>query len=146
LRTRVRPTLRLVDTATSDEAHRLDGLPARLPLDEASRDALLDRALPAGAHEAMGTFHHLRQMEERRVAAEVDRLRYAVVDLAAIDLPPSRLIAALSPSFDAPIISERLEQALATLSAFAAAWRREVARAQRDAPSAPDPSEPKASS
>lgn len=75
--------------------------------------------------------------ERRRVAADVDRLRYAIVDLAAIELPPSRLLQEINPTFDRPIIRDRLIRAIDCLSHFAEEWRleelTEAARCSRHA-------------
>ena len=90
----------------------------------APAEGLLERALPADAHAALDTLHHRRQTELRHLAANADRLRYSVVDLASIDLPPARLIDALSPDFDRPIVGEHLEQALACLKRIVEEWRR----------------------
>ena len=65
------------------------------------------------------------QHEQRRVAADVDRLRYAIVDLASIELEPAHLLAALSPTFDRPVIRDRLIQAIDCLTQFAEQWRLE---------------------
>jgi hypothetical protein len=65
------------------------------------------------------------QHEKRRIAADVDRLRYAIVDLAAIELPALRLLEELSPTFDRPIIRDRLIRAIDCLSQFAEEWRLE---------------------
>jgi hypothetical protein len=117
----MRPKLRLVDTTAECIGGRVD---LRVCAEPAATESLLARALPADAHKALDTQYYRRQTEQRQVAADVDRLRYAVVDLAAIDLPPSQLIDALSPSFDEPIVRERLEQALDCLTRIAAEWRR----------------------
>jgi hypothetical protein len=90
--------------------------------------ALLAQALPAEAHAALDTAYHQRQMHERRITANIDRLRYAVVDLAAIDLPPGELLEALSPGFDEPIVREHLADALDYLARLAAEWRRRKGR------------------
>lgn len=66
--------------------------------------------------------YYEHEHERRRVTANVDRLRHAIVDLAAIELPPSRLLAELSPNFDRPVIRERLIRAIDCLSDFAEAW------------------------
>jgi len=77
------------------------------------------------------------QHERRAIAADVDRLRYAIVDLASIELPPSRLLAEIDPTFDKPIIRDRLIRAIDCLSQFAEEWRLEeltaAARASRGA-------------
>jgi hypothetical protein len=69
--------------------------------------------------------YYEHQHERRQVAANVDRLRHAIVDLAAIELPPARLLAELSPNFDRPVIRERLIRAIDCLSGFAEAWCRD---------------------
>jgi hypothetical protein len=126
LRTRVtRPKLRLVDTTADTIGGRVDTYACADPV---AAETLLAQALPAEAHAALDTQYYRRQIEQRHVAANADRLRYAVVDLAAIDLPPSQLIDALSPSFDEPIVRERLEQALDCLTRIAAEWRRRSAQ------------------
>lgn len=66
-----------------------------------------------------------QEREIRRVAADLDRLRYAIVDLAAIELPPARLIAELSPTLDVPVVRERLARAMGCLALFADAWLRQ---------------------
>jgi hypothetical protein len=127
LRTRVeRPKLRLVDTTAETIGGRAD--PRAGPDHPVEADTLLARALPVDAHKALDTQYYRRQTEQRHIAANADRLRYAVVDLAAIDLPPSQLIDALSPSFDEPIVRDRLEQALDCLTRVAAEWRRRAAQ------------------
>jgi hypothetical protein len=111
----------LVDTTAETTG---GGVDLCLCPDPVAAETLLARALPAEAHAALDTQYYRRQTEQRRVAANADRLRYAVVDLAAIDLPPAQLIDALSPSFDEPIVRERLEQALDCLTRIAEEWRR----------------------
>jgi hypothetical protein len=123
LRTRVdRPKLRLIDTAAIDHGGSADWHVSAK--DHAEPETLLARALPAEAHAALDTLYYRRQNEQRRVAANADRLRYAVVDLAAIDLTPAELIDALSPSFDEPIVRDRLDKALDCLTRVAEEWRR----------------------
>jgi hypothetical protein len=126
LRTRVdTPKLRLISTSVDPGAGGNDAVrPDDVPLQPA--DTLLAQALPPEAHAALNTAYHQRQMLMRRLAANADRLRYAVVDLAAIDVPPDELIDALSPEFDQPIVRERLEPALDYLSRLAAEWRRKA--------------------
>jgi hypothetical protein len=80
-----------------------------------------------GAAEAKLHHYYEHEHEKRRVAANVDRLRHAIVDLAAIELPPARLLAELSPNFDRPVIRERLIRAIDCLSGFAEAWCHEEA-------------------
>jgi hypothetical protein len=82
------------------------------------------RRLP-DADEAPRRRYYEQQHEQRRIGHNVDRLRHAIVDLAAIDLPPARLLQELSPDFDHPVIRERLLPAIDCLSRFAEAWCRE---------------------
>lgn len=72
--------------------------------------------------------YYAQEKEIRRTADNVNRLRYAIVDLASIDLSPSQLLEALSPTFDQPIIRERLERAVDCLSRFAEEWQRHQAK------------------
>lgn len=123
MRTRVgRPNLRLIDTSADrpggESVARAHAVSPR------QADLLLARALPAEAHAALQTAYHQRQMDARRLSANVDRLRYAVVDLAAIDLPPEKLIDALSPTFDEPIVREHIYRALDSLLRIAEEWQR----------------------
>ena len=102
-----------VDTAAAGPPplHLLtaDGIqPAQTPPDDA-RDARY--------------YEHERDI--RRVAADLNRLRFAIVDLAAIELPPERLLQELSPGLDRPVIAERLAQAMAWLARFSEEWERE---------------------
>jgi hypothetical protein len=135
LRTRVgRPKLRLIETsAATGEGDRAVGADEMSPQRAQAllAEALLAQALPAEAHAALDTSYHQRQMQARRLAANVDRLRYAVVDLASIDLSPGELIAALSPAFDEPLVREHLESALGYLGRLADEWRRVKGPAER---------------
>ena len=81
-----------------------------------------DRPRRQSATEAKIHRYYEHQHERRRIAANVDRLRHAIVDLAAIELPPARLLEELSPNFDRPVIRERLIRAIDCLSGFAEAW------------------------
>jgi len=86
----------------------------------------VELSLQPGPHTAEEEFcprYYEGQREMRRVAADVDRLRYAIVDLAAIELEPSRLFAELDPTFDKPVIRDRLIRAIDCLSQFAEEWR-----------------------
>jgi hypothetical protein len=85
------------------------------------------RAQPAdkprpSATEARLHRYYEQQHDRRNVAANIDRLRHAIVDLAAIELPASQLLQELSPQFDRPVIRERLIKAIDCLSGFAEAW------------------------
>ena len=127
LRTRVgRPKLRLIETSAGPGAG--DRPTGAGELSPQAAQALLAQALPAEAHAALDTPYHQRELHARRLAANVDRLRYAVVDLAAIDLPPGELLEALSPGFDEPIVREHLADALDYLARLAAEWRRRKGR------------------
>jgi hypothetical protein len=79
------------------------------------------------AERALCQRYYEQQRALRTTADNVNRLRHAVVDLAAIELSPSQLLEALSPAFDEPIIRERLERALDCLSRFMEEWQRQEA-------------------
>lgn len=87
-----------------------DGIqPAQAPPDDDGRDEQY--------------YEHERDI--RRIATDLNRLRFAIVDLAAIELPPARLLQELSPGLDRPVIAERLAQAMAWLARFSEEWERE---------------------
>jgi hypothetical protein len=65
------------------------------------------------------------QHARRHVAADVDRLRYAIVDLATIELAPAQLLKEIDPTFDKPVIRDRLIRAIDCLTQFAEEWRME---------------------
>jgi hypothetical protein len=123
LRTRVgAPKLRLITTSPGPAGGNPVAHPREVSVDEAQE--LLAQALPAEAHAAFETAYHQRQLEARHRAANVDRLRYAVVDLTEIDLSPEQLIDALDPSFDEPVVRERIIRALDCLTRIAEEWWR----------------------
>jgi len=83
---------------------------------------------PADVDPALRQRYYARQQEVRRLCENVDRLRYAVVDLAAIDLPPTQIIEAMSPGFDEPIVRDRLARAADCLMRFIEEWERHELR------------------
>jgi len=90
--------------------------------------------LPDSPDEELFCPHYYADQHERRhVAADVDRLRYAIVDLASIELAPARLLKEIDPTFDKPIIRDRLIRAIDCLTQFAEEWRmEELSEAARD--------------
>ncbi len=99
---------------------------------ERAADVPLQRGRSTPDGEEFCPRYYEGQYERRRIAADVDRLRYANVDLAAIELPPSRLLQEINPTFDRPIIRDRLIRAIDCLSHFAEEWRlEELAEAAR---------------
>ncbi len=67
-----------------------------------------------------------RQAEQRErdaLARQASMLTIAIRNLADITATPERLISGLSPTFDKPIIAEKVQQAVDSLQRFAAKWR-----------------------
>ena len=126
-----RPRLRLIETGNDVAAG---------PADDMHDEPSWPRGSAADAVEMPYTpsdtvlrqRYYARQQEVRRLSENVDRLRYAVVDLASIDLPPAQIIEAMSPGFDEPIVRDRLARAADCLMRFIEEWERhEVTRRPR---------------
>ncbi len=107
------------------------------PMPERTADTPVQPGESASDGEEFCPRYYEGQHERRRVAADVDRLRYAIVDLAAIELPPARLLQEINPTFDRPIIRDRLLRAIDCLSQVVEEWRleelTEAARSSRGA-------------
>ncbi len=129
----VAPSERPIKHGTALRAPRplTDGPPSSLLLPDVD---LPLRPQSSAAEEEFCPRYYEGQHERRQVAADVDRLRYAIVDLASIELPASRLLKEINPTFDRPIIRDRLIRAIDCLSHFAEEWRlEELTEAAREA-------------
>ena len=64
-----------------------------------------------------------KQKNRDALAHQMLMLTSAICNLADLTATPDQLIAGLSPTFDKPVIAEKMQQAIESLQRFAAKWQ-----------------------